>query len=105
MSSASDVAYHTLKAIPVGSLLSMDYEPADGIREEVREAARVFGMDPRTYFVELIAVWRNAQNEPLIRGTVLNRGNEARSFNPIRGKLTRLEILRVGHAPNIGAKA
>ncbi len=104
MSSGNDVAFNTLKAIPVGSLLSMDYEPADGVREEVRKAAAVFGMDPRTYFVELIAVWKNATGEPLIRGRVLNRGNEDRTFNPIRGTLTRIEILRIGPAPGVAAR-
>lgn len=104
MSSPADVAYHVLKLVPVGSLLSMDYEPVEGTRDVVRQAALVFGMDPRTYFVELIAVWRNAKGEPLIRGKVLNRGGEARTFNPIQGTLSRLDVLRLGPAPNIGAR-
>lgn len=105
MSSANEIAYQTLKAIPAGSLLRMDYEPADGVREEIRKAAQVFGMDPRTYFLELLAVWKNGDGQPLIRGRVLNRGNEERTFNPIRGTLTRLDVLRFGPAPGVGARS
>ncbi len=85
-----------LRAIPVGSLLHLEYEPTDGIRPEVAAAAAVLGVDPRLYIVELTGTSENGKGEPLIYGRVLNRGGERRTFAPFRGKLTKIEVLRFG---------
>jgi hypothetical protein len=82
--------------VPEGSLLHLEYVPASGIRPEVAQACRVLGMDPRTYFVEFTGAGTNDRGEPLIYGRVLNRGNELRTFAPLKGKLTKIEVLRRG---------
>lgn len=88
-----------LSALPAGSLLHLLYEPADGIRPEVARACQVLGMDPRSYIVELTGTSENGKGEPLIHGTVVNRGGERRTFAPFRGKLTKIEVLRIGTGP------
>lgn len=87
-----------LAAIPVGSLLKLDYEPVDGIRPEVREACAVLGMSPTLYIVEMIGSSSNSCGEPLLHGTVLNRDGHRRSFSLLRGKLRDFKILRHGPA-------
>jgi hypothetical protein len=85
-----------LGALPVGSLLHLLYEPVGGIRPEVVEAARVLGMDPRTYIVEVTGIGSNDRSEPLLHGRVINRGGEHRTFAPLRGKLSKIQVLRFG---------
>jgi hypothetical protein len=85
-----------LRLLPSGSLLHLEYEPASGIRPEIAAAAKVLGMDPRTYFVEFTGSGTNDRGEPLIYGRVLNRGNELRTFAPLKGKLTKIDVLRYG---------
>lgn len=88
-----------LSQIPTGSLLSLLYEPESGVRPEVARACRELGMDPRSYIVALTGTSENSRGEPLLHGTVLNRGGERRTFSPFRGKLTKIEVLRFGPGP------
>lgn len=85
-----------LKSVPVGTLLHLEYEPIDGVRPEVAMAAKVLGADPRTYIVEVVGSSASGKGDPLLHGRCLNRGFEKRSFNMLRGKVTKLEILRFG---------
>lgn len=96
MGNANDVVLEVLKMVPHGSILHLEYEPADGVRPEVAAAAKVLGADPRTYIVEFLGTNLNGKGEPLIFTRCLNRGNERRTFAPMRGKLTKIEILRLG---------
>lgn len=88
-----------LRTLPVGSLLSILYEPESGVRPEVARACRMRGMDPRSYLVEVTGTSENSRGEPLLHGVVINRGGERRTFAPFRGKLTKIDVLRIGPGP------
>lgn len=101
MSNPQILIRQVLSAIPVGSLLQLDYEPVDGIRPEVREACAALGMSPTLYIVELTGSSSNSNGDPLLHGTVLNRDGHRRSFSLLRGKLRSFKILRHGPAEGV----
>ena len=87
-----------LAALPLRSLLRIEYDPSEGPCPDALTAAKVLNGDPCAYVVELLSVEENVRGEPYFRGKVLNQGGACRVFNPFRGTLTKLELLRVGPA-------
>lgn len=83
-----------LKLVPVGSLIRIEYTPADGVRPKIEQACKVLGMDPKVYLVEYTGSSQTAKSEVLMHGSCINRGDNHRSFNVSR--LSKIKVLRRG---------
>jgi hypothetical protein len=98
MTYTNNLVFTTLKLIPPGSLLQLDYIPEGGVRAEVARGAALLGTEPTTYIVELTSVGKNVRGQPYFRGKALNRGGEMRTFAPFKGQLRELQVLRLGQS-------